>query len=386
MMLCSQQVSFTRPHTHAHTPVSLCPVQYIKTMSHHSSSTISSHSNVHTSNYASASTLAPTTHTHTPPCQHPSPDSSTSIHPTHQYTHRSSTPTTPSPQPHTQDRNISNHIYNFMPERILGESSHNHFHTPSPSKHSLKSVSPLSNITPSSPIIAHTTLKVIQPQDIEVGAYIGEGSFGTVRRGVWRGMDVALKILRLDDTTAAASIRGATCVSASAASGQQKCAHDTICAESHSEQTLTNGVSHISPEYLQEIQTMALVCNHANVIQLVGMVSEISSFSPCIVTAFYINGSVYDKLFIPTELTGHDIFSSQSLYPISQLIQWAIETAQGVHHLHQEHVIHRDLATRNLLLDDSCHVRVADFGFSRTKEAGASKGFTKSELGKSVSV
>mmetsp|Transcript_27391 Transcript_27391/g.46287 ORF Transcript_27391/g.46287 Transcript_27391/m.46287 type:complete len:680 (-) Transcript_27391:7292-9331(-) len=299
-----------------------------------------------TSNYACASTLAATTP------QHPT-------HPTHQKKINHQSPSVQSPP--------QENIYNFMPERVLGEQQH--FHTPSPS-----SKSSSTNNTPSTPIISHTTLKAIEPKDINPGEFIGEGSFGTVRRGVWRGMDVALKILRLDAVNGTASAH-----SPSTSTGGQCC-----IGESVDEDNSLHNTAQLPHEYLKEVQTMALVCNHANVIQLVGMVNEASAYSPCIVTVYYPNGSVYDQIFKPAQLPPEQavlLHESQSYFSNSQLVQWALEAAHGVHHLHQEQVIHRDLATRNLLLDDSFHVRVADFGFSRTKEAGASKGFTQSELG-----
>lgn len=43
--------------------------------------------------------------------------------------------------------------------------------------------------------------------------------------------------------------------------------------------------------------------------------------------------------------------------------------------------MHRDLASRNLLLDDGLHVRISDFGFSRVKRECASRGYTRSDMG-----
>lgn len=47
----------------------------------------------------------------------------------------------------------------------------------------------------------------------------------------------------------------------------------------------------------------------------------------------------------------------------------------------REGVVHRDLASRNLLLDDGFHVRISDFGFSRVKRECASRGYTRSDMG-----
>lgn len=44
-------------------------------------------------------------------------------------------------------------------------------------------------------------------------------------------------------------------------------------------------------------------------------------------------------------------------------------------------MVHRDLASRNLLLNDGLHVRISDFGFSRVKRECASRGYTRSDMG-----
>ena len=65
------------------------------------------------------------------------------------------------------------------------------------------------------------------------------------------------------------------------------------------------------------------------------------------------------------------------------LVRMALEAALGLKHLHSEGVIHRDVAARNVLVDAHLHVRVADFGFARLKEAGRSQkgGYTTSNVG-----
>ena len=100
-------------------------------------------------------------------------------------------------------------------------------------------------------------------------------------------------------------------------------------------------------DFQQEINRMVLVCHHANIVQLIGVLEDSSSLSPCIVTVFYEHGSLYDKLIKPHRKNSP---GGITLLHKSHLMQWALEAAQGVYHLHQEGLIHRDLATRNLLL------------------------------------
>ncbi|CAN0190357.1 unnamed protein product, partial [Hapterophycus canaliculatus] len=109
------------------------------------------------------------------------------------------------------------------------------------------------------------------------------------------------------------------------------------------------------------------VCNHNCVVQFVGVLLRPV---PSVVTMFMENGSVEDMLV-----------SSDSPATKPLVVRMAIEAAKGVIHLHREGVVHRDLASRNLLLDDGFHVRISDFGFSRVKRECASRGYTRSDMG-----
>lgn len=55
------------------------------------------------------------------------------------------------------------------------------------------------------------------------------------------------------------------------------------------------------------------------------------------------------------------------LPPLEERIIMALEIAQAIQYLHEQKpkVIHRDLKPSNIFLDDSNHVRVADFGHAR---------------------
>lgn len=69
------------------------------------------------------------------------------------------------------------------------------------------------------------------------------------------------------------------------------------------------------------------------------------------------NGTVADHLHGPRA-------SERGLtWPVRMNI--AIETAGALAYLHAVEIIHRDVKTNNILLDNSFHVKVADFGLSR---------------------
>ena len=62
-------------------------------------------------------------------------------------------------------------------------------------------------------------------------------------------------------------------------------------------------------------------------------------------------------------------------------IRFCYQAAKGVQSLHARNIIHRDLACRNLLVDDRMDVYVADFGFARLKQMSSSKDHTATKVG-----
>jgi tRNA A-37 threonylcarbamoyl transferase component Bud32 len=65
----------------------------------------------------------------------------------------------------------------------------------------------------------------------------------------------------------------------------------------------------------------------------------------------------------------HALFAlPQVRHSALRLVKLASEAAAGVAHLHAHGIIHRDLACRNLLVDEGASsVAVADFGFARLR-------------------
>ena len=177
---------------------------------------------------------------------------------------------------------------------------------------------------------------VIKWDELIFEKIIGEGSFGVVRLASWRGMKVAVKELKMGITT-----------------------------------SLTQQADE-EAELRREASTMARVSNHDNVVNLVGMVLFPR---PSVVMAFMPGGSVEELLV----LRGSKCIRSRiPLYAVFKMLR---DAAAGVFHLHQQSVIHRDISARNLLVDSTGAVRVADFGFARVKEGSLSKGYTASHVG-----
>ena len=95
---------------------------------------------------------------------------------------------------------------------------------------------------------------------------------------------------------------------------------------------------------------------HKNLVSLYGCTSR-RSRELLLVYEFIPNGTVADHLH------GDPAQSGSLTWPIRLSI--AIETASALVYLHASDIIHRDVKTNNILLDDNFSVKVADFGLSR---------------------
>ncbi|CAM9154846.1 unnamed protein product [Pylaiella littoralis] len=209
--------------------------------------------------------------------------------------------------------------------------------------------------------------KELMPEEVEIDHVIGEGSFGVVRRARWRGMDVAVKTLK-DRTASAVAAAAAAGTGARAGAGgvdggATAGAGVSVVVGRGVVDDFTDG----QEDMRHEARMLAKVCNHNCVVQFVGVLLRPV---PSVVTMFMENGSVEDMLVSTDSPATKDL-----------VVRMAIEAAKGVIHLHREGVVHRDLASRNLLLDDGYHVRISDFGFSRVKRECASRGYTRSDMG-----
>ncbi|PRP77839.1 putative leucine-rich repeat receptor-like protein kinase [Planoprotostelium fungivorum] len=173
-----------------------------------------------------------------------------------------------------------------------------------------------------------TTKKyLIRTEEITLMNKIGSGSFGVVYRAKWRKTDVAVKQIRADRVT------------------QKKQLED----------------------FIHEISIIQGLKSHLNIVAYIGVTIPPQSLS--IITEYCSGGSLQRYL------------EKNPKCEMNTKIKFMKEIAQGMHHLHKEKVIHRDLASRNILLGENNVAKVTDFGLSRTQEDPDVVGETESYVG-----
>jgi len=120
-------------------------------------------------------------------------------------------------------------------------------------------------------------------------------------------------------------------------------------------------------EFDAEVETLSSI-RHVNVVKLYcSITSDDSSF---LVYEYLPNGSLWDQLHVNRKLA----MDWETRYEI------ALGAAKGLEYLHlgcDRPMIHRDVKSSNILLDEEMKPRIADFGLARIVRANAIKDSTQ---------
>eukprot|EP01114_Cavostelium_apophysatum_P003938 TRINITY_DN1406_c0_g3_i2.p1 TRINITY_DN1406_c0_g3~~TRINITY_DN1406_c0_g3_i2.p1 ORF type:complete len:326 (-),score=113.24 TRINITY_DN1406_c0_g3_i2:180-1157(-) len=158
----------------------------------------------------------------------------------------------------------------------------------------------------------------IDYNELQQKEVLGKGFFGEVRKAVWKGTDVAVKV---------------------------------IYRESFGSQ---NDLS----IFTKEISILSRL-RHPNVILFLAACNQ--GVNRCIVTEYMANGSLYNLI--------HHNWDTLEKNPMLKY-KMICDIAKGMTYLHDVSILHRDLTPKNILLDSNLNCKVSDFGLSILADAG----------------
>ncbi|XP_015058589.1 receptor-like protein kinase 7 isoform X1 [Solanum pennellii] len=121
-----------------------------------------------------------------------------------------------------------------------------------------------------------------------------------------------------------------------------------------------------SKEFEAEVETLSSI-RHVNVVKLYCSIT--SDDSSLLVYEYMPNGSLWDRLHTCKKMS----LDWETRYEI------ALGAAKGLEYLHHgcdKPVIHRDVKSSNILLDEFCKPRIADFGLAKIAQADSTKDTT----------
>ncbi|XP_071953526.1 uncharacterized protein [Antedon mediterranea] len=132
-----------------------------------------------------------------------------------------------------------------------------------------------------------------------------------------------------------------------------------------------DAVNKAKTDFLTELNIMAMIGDHENVIHLIGACINEGTLYVAMEYAKHGNLLTFLKLSREEHLySNSSAMRAKDDHFVSsinqeQLLKFCWDIAKGMNHLTSRGVIHRDLAARNVLIDHNLTAKVSDFGLSR---------------------
>ncbi|KAI3670060.1 hypothetical protein L6452_41653 [Arctium lappa] len=176
----------------------------------------------------------------------------------------------------------------------------------------------------------------IDPSKLVIKSVIARGSFGTVHRGVYDGLDVAVKLLDWGEE-----------------------GHRTDAE-----------IASLRAAFTQEVVVWHKL-DHPNVTKFIGATMGTSELNiqadnghfgvprnSCCVVVEYLPGGALKSFLIKNR---------RRKLAFKVVMQLALDLARGLNYLHTKKIVHRDVKTENMLLDKTRALKIADFGVARVE-------------------
>ena len=171
-----------------------------------------------------------------------------------------------------------------------------------------------------------TVMKLFEKKELTVGKVLGEGSFKSAFKADWNGTPVVKMVFHLDNVENAVALKN----------------------------------------FKEELLVISKM-THPNIIQFLGRCKD----EPAFVIGYCSNGSLFDLIFRADKRALRDKLS------MNKKLSIAIQIARAINFMHHcsPPMLHRDLKSSNILLNDHLDALVTDFGLTLTmmKTVGISK-------------
>ena len=225
--------------------------------------------------------------------------------------------------------------------------------------------------------------RVIDHSELEISSLVGMGNFSQVRRGIWNNHLIAIKLIKgrtSEATPTAASLNhgnnngnignnnntnspagsnaaggpggagnvgngnGPSGVGGVAGGGPNASRALAIHHQKNKDKHRT------IKDFKSEVELLSQL-KHPNLVTFLGYCLE-----PNAIVMEYLPQNLHDYLI-----------ENRGRLESQQMIDFAYDIARGMEYLHRNSIIHRDLKSFNILLDENLNVKIADFGIARVK-------------------